>query len=157
MGKNWFTVLFIYLLIISSLPGALPLFRFLTANKISPSEISWSKISIISWLSILSKSSSRFISSVYSSSFSFSYLKYSYNWSIVILIFLFVPFLPNLSRIFESCFDVFCSQGWIKDCVLRGPFKVPRGWGSRKLLGFEYLGKFSVNNFESFCECDEVY
>ena len=27
----------------------------------------------------------------------------------------------------------------------------------RKLLGFEYLGSFSVNNFEAFCECDEVY
>jgi hypothetical protein len=26
-----------------------------------------------------------------------------------------------------------------------------------KLLGFEYLGSFSVNNFEAFCECDEVY
>jgi hypothetical protein len=37
----------------------------------------------------------------------------------------------------------------------RGP------WGAkpthRKLLGFEYLGSFSVNNFEAFCECDEVY
>ena len=28
---------------------------------------------------------------------------------------------------------------------------------SQKLLGFEYLGSFSVNNFEEFCECDEVY
>ena len=27
----------------------------------------------------------------------------------------------------------------------------------RKLLGFEYLGSFSVNNFEAFCECNEVY
>ena len=27
----------------------------------------------------------------------------------------------------------------------------------RKLLGFEYLGSFTVNNFEAFCECDEVY
>jgi hypothetical protein len=27
----------------------------------------------------------------------------------------------------------------------------------RKLLSFEYLGSFSVNNFEAFCECDEVY
>jgi hypothetical protein len=27
----------------------------------------------------------------------------------------------------------------------------------RKLLGFEYLRSFSVNNFEAFCECDEVY
>ena len=27
----------------------------------------------------------------------------------------------------------------------------------RKLLGFEYLGSFSVNNFEAFGECDEVY
>ena len=27
----------------------------------------------------------------------------------------------------------------------------------RKLPGFEYLGSFSVNNFEAFCECDEVY
>ena len=32
-----------------------------------------------------------------------------------------------------------------------------RGRGSRELLGFEYLGSFSVNNFEAFCECDEVY
>jgi len=113
-GKDWFTVLCIYSLIISSSPGALPLFRFLTANKISSSEISWSKISVISWLSILSKSSSRFISSVFSSSFSFSDLKYSYNWSIVILILLSVPFLLNLFRIFqyvfESCFDVFLSS-----------------------------------------------
>ena len=110
MDKNWFTVLFIYLLIISS-PGALPLFRYLTPNKISSSEISWSKISIICWLSILSKCSSRFISSVFNSSFSSSDLNYSYNWSIVILIFVSVPFLPNLFRIFqnvfESCFDVF--------------------------------------------------
>jgi hypothetical protein len=41
--------------------------------------------------------------------------------------------------------------------------KSPAGRGSRgakpsrKLLGFEYLGSFSVNNFEAFCECDEVY
>jgi hypothetical protein len=104
-GKNWFTVLFIYLLIILFSPGALPLFRFLTANKISSSEISWSKISIMSWLSILSKSSSIFISSVFSSSFSFSYLKYSYNWSIVILIFLSVPYFPNLFRIFQNVFE----------------------------------------------------
>jgi hypothetical protein len=37
-----------------------------------------------------------------------------------------------------------------------------RGRGSgglrpRELLGFEYIGSFSVNNFEVFCECDEVY
>ena len=31
------------------------------------------------------------------------------------------------------------------------------GRGPPKLLGFEYLGSFSVNNFEAFCECDEVY
>jgi hypothetical protein len=41
-------------------------------------------------------------------------LIYSYNWSTVTLIFLFIPFFPNLFRIFrnvfESCFDVFrCS------------------------------------------------
>ena len=38
----------------------------------------------------------------------------------------------------------------------RGPQeeKSPLPW---KLLGFEYLGSFSVNNFEAFCECDEVY
>jgi len=35
--------------------------------------------------------------------------------------------------------------------ILRGA-KPPR-----KLLGFEYLGSFSVNNFEAVCECDEVY
>ena len=29
--------------------------------------------------------------------------------------------------------------------------------GSRKLMGFEYLGSFSVNNIEAFCECDEVF
>jgi hypothetical protein len=33
----------------------------------------------------------------------------------------------------------------------------PRAEPPRKLLGFEYLGSFSVNNFEAFCECDEVY
>jgi hypothetical protein len=32
-----------------------------------------------------------------------------------------------------------------------------RGLQGAKLLGFEYLGSFSVNNFEAFCECDEVY
>ena len=32
-----------------------------------------------------------------------------------------------------------------------------RGRGPRELLGFEYLGSFSVNNFEALCECDEVY
>ena len=37
-----------------------------------------------------------------------------------------------------------------------GPGQNP-GIGPRKLLGFEYLGSFSVNNFEAFCECDEVY
>ena len=34
------------------------------------------------------------------------------------------------------------------------PGRGPRG---AKLLGFEYLGSFCVNNFEAFCECDEVY
>ena len=29
------------------------------------------------------------------------------------------------------------------------------GRGPRRLLGFEYLGSFSVNNVEAFC--DEVY
>ena len=44
-----------------------------------------------------------------------------------------------------------------------GPWQSP-GRGLRvsnpsplKLLGFEYLGSFSVNNFEAVCECDEVY
>ena len=37
-----------------------------------------------------------------------------------------------------------------------GPGQSP-GRGPRKLLGFEYLGSFSVDNFEAFCECDEVY
>ena len=34
-----------------------------------------------------------------------------------------------------------------------------RGGGlrPREILGFEYLESFSVNNFEAFCECDEVY
>jgi hypothetical protein len=38
----------------------------------------------------------------------------------------------------------------------QSPVRGPRGtpWN---LLGFEYLGSFSVNNFEAFCECDEVY
>ena len=56
------------------------------------------------------------------------------------------------------------SQGQIQDFVLGGT-KVGEGSGDRlrspvgpwKLLGFEYLGSFSVNNFEAFCECDEVY
>ena len=69
-------------------------------------------------------------------------------------------------------------QGRIRDFVL-GEMKVGEGSGDRlrspagpghspgrgprggspppKLLGFEYLGSFSVNNFEAFCECDEVY
>ena len=34
---------------------------------------------------------------------------------------------------------------------------IPGAKARRKLLGFEYLGSFSVNNFEAFCECDEVY
>ena len=114
MGKNRFTVLFRYSLIISSSPDTLPLLCLLTVSTISSPEISWSEISMISWLSILSKSSWRFILSVFGSSFSFNDIKYSYNWSIVTLIFLFLPFLPNLFRIFrnvfESCFDVFrCS------------------------------------------------
>jgi hypothetical protein len=38
------------------------------------------------------------------------------------------------------------------------PDRGPRGAKPlRKLMGFEYLGSFSVNNFEAFCECDEVY
>jgi hypothetical protein len=37
------------------------------------------------------------------------------------------------------------------------PGRGPGGISPRKLLGFEYLGNFSVNNFEAFCECDEVY
>ena len=71
-------------------------------------------------------------------------------------------------------------QGRIQDFVLEGT-KVGEGSGDRlrspagpcralcpgrghggggiprKLLGFEYLGSFSVINFEAFCECDEVY
>ena len=70
-------------------------------------------------------------------------------------------------------------QGRIQDFVLGGR-KSARGLGTayglqwvqgralvgghtpppptpRNLLGFEYLGSFSVNNFEAFCECDEVY
>ena len=57
-------------------------------------------------------------------------------------------------------------QGRIQDFVLGGT-KVGEGSGDRlrsldsgsraELLGFEYLGSFSVNNFEAFCECDEVY
>ena len=38
---------------------------------------------------------------------------------------------------------------------VRGPREAkPPPW---KILGFEYLGGYSVNNFEAFCECDEVY
>ena len=67
-------------------------------------------------------------------------------------------------------------QGRIQDFVLGGTkdgegsedrLRSPVGPGQsrgrghrgspRKLLGFEYLGSFSVNNFEAFCECDEVY
>ena len=36
----------------------------------------------------------------------------------------------------------------------RGGKAPPPPW---KLLGFEYFGSFSVNNFEAFCKCDEVY
>ena len=65
------------------------------------------------------------------------------------------------------------TRGRIQDFVLEGK-KVGEGSGDRlrspagpgprgekppprELLGFEYLGSFSVNNFEAFCECDEVY
>ena len=72
------------------------------------------------------------------------------------------------------------NQGRIQDFVLGGGESRREVWGPlkvssrsmakgapgveappppppRKLLGFEYLGSFSVNNFEAFCECDEVY
>ena len=42
-------------------------------------------------------------------------------------------------------------------CRALCPSRGPRGATLRKLLGFEYLGSFSVNNFEALCECDEVY
>jgi hypothetical protein len=55
------------------------------------------------------------------------------------------------------------SKGRIQDFVLGGT-NVGEGSGDRlrpldsgsraELLGFEYLGSFSVNNFEVFCECD---
>jgi hypothetical protein len=61
------------------------------------------------------------------------------------------------------------TQGRIQDFVLEGT-KVGEGSGDRlrspscpgspgprEVLGFEYLGSFSVSNFEAFCECDEVY
>ena len=38
-----------------------------------------------------------------------------------------------------------------------GPWGGGAKLSPRKLLGFEYLGSFSVNNFEAFCECDQVY
>ena len=39
-----------------------------------------------------------------------------------------------------------------------GPGQIPgRRPREAKLLGFEYLGSFSVNIFETFCDCDEVY
>jgi hypothetical protein len=56
----------------------------------------------------------------------------------------------------------FCVRGDESRQGVYGPLKVSSG--SRavappppKLLGFEYSGSFSVNNFEAFCECDEVY
>ena len=70
------------------------------------------------------------------------------------------------------------TQGQIQDFVMEGTkvgevsgdrLRSPVGPGQsrgrdsrgvfapRELLGFEYLGSFSVNNFEAFCECDEVY
>ncbi len=91
-------------------------------------------------------------------------------------------FLPEwvankLIRPFGKQFDI-SNQERIQDFVL-GETKVGEGSGDRlgssagpgqspgrgplrakpprKLLGFEYLGSFSVNNFEAFCECDEVY
>ena len=62
----------------------------------------------------------------------------------------------------------FCVRGDESRRGVWGPLKVSSGSRaiggpvgrsspSRKLLGFEYLGSFSVNNFEAFCECDEVY
>jgi hypothetical protein len=42
----------------------------------------------------------------------------------------------------------------------QSPGRAPGANPPRKLQGFEYLGSFSVNNFEAFCErenCDEVY
>jgi hypothetical protein len=44
----------------------------------------------------------------------------------------------------------------------QSPGMILRGGGGlsplpRKLLGFEYLGSFSLKKFEAVCECDEVY
>ena len=50
----------------------------------------------------------------------------------------------------EGCGDRLSSPA--EPCMVGGP----GGKAPRKLLGFEYLGNFSVNNFEAFCECDEV-
>jgi hypothetical protein len=65
-----------------------------------------------------------------------------------------------------------CHQERIQDFVLGDRLKSPAGQNSPgrrplgakpqsplKLLGFEYryVESFSVNNFETFCECDEVY
>ena len=68
-----------------------------------------------------------------------------------------------------SLTNMVSTQGRIQDFVLEGT-KVGEGSGDRlrspacpgspgprEVLGFEYLGSFSVSNFEAFCECDEVY
>ena len=54
----------------------------------------------------------------------------------------------------------FCVRGDESRRGVWGPLKVSRGsrrTPPRKLLDFEYLGNFSVSNFEAFYECDEVY
>ena len=59
----------------------------------------------------------------------------------------------------------FCVKGDESRRGIWGPLKVSSGSvgaaggesPSGSSLGFVYLGSFSVNNFEAFCECDEVY
>ena len=39
----------------------------------------------------------------------------------------------------------------------QSPVRGSRGQSPPEAPGFEYLGRFFVNNFEAFYECDEVY
>ena len=68
------------------------------------------------------------------------------------------PMIFQMRRMFPGADPGFCVRGDESRRGVWGPLKVSsEAPPPRKLLGFEYLGSFSVNNFEAFCECDEVY
>jgi hypothetical protein len=66
----------------------------------------------------------------------------------------------HLPLIYTHCLETIWNflekiHAWVQGSALVGD---PGGRSlPLKLMGFEYLGSFSVNNFEAFCECDKVY